>query len=182
MKEGFDVWLETQLHGSLNRVLSSARPPALESLLERGAPPVSLFGRRLSTSTAAGLAAATLAVAGGGYAAASVANGSPNPVVWGQQVRQQVETCQDQRATGERGIGDCVSTFARQNGVEHRPQQHESVSAGARATGEGGQPGSSGHHGQPTPGGSGAPKAHPTPDDGHGGGDHGNSGSKSPKP
>lgn len=171
MNENFDSHIETELRASLARVVSAARPPALQSLLERKAPSfLAIFGRRLSASTAAGVAAAALAVAGGGYAAASVANGTANPTVWGQQVRQQVEACQDQRAsdtrighaTEIRGIGSCVSTFARQNGEAHR-DLNASSHPSPPAKGEGGQPGSSGGgHGKSAP----EPKAHPTP--GHG--------------
>lgn len=181
MTERFDTWLEKQLRASLTPVQAKARPPALESLL--GTEPethILTLPRRFSTPLAAGLAAAALAVAGGGYAVASVANGSPNPTVWGQQVKQQVEACQDNRTSSERGIGQCVSSFARQNGQAHQAQ-HESVPGSPKAaegadTGNGhGKPGA--HPNQPTPkhsdggpGGSGdhhgGPAAKPSPEPG----------------
>src|SRR6266702_2480445 len=50
--------------------------------------------------------------------------GSANPGDWGHQVVQQVQTCKNALAPGSHGIGQCVSTFAKQHGPdvssEHR--------------------------------------------------------------
>jgi hypothetical protein len=73
--------------------------------------------------------------AAGAAAATEVANtGSFNPLDWGQQVKQQVQTCKDTlRASGVRGIGPCVSAFASQNGQNHR----NSHASDARTNGKG---------------------------------------------
>lgn len=55
----------------------------------------------------AGAAAVVILGAGG----ATVATGSPDPTVWGQQVRAIVTQCKTERSPGERGIGHCVSGF-----------------------------------------------------------------------
>lgn len=172
MTDRFELWLEKQLRTSLTPLMAQARPPALDSLVgTETASRTLVFARRFSTPAAAGLAAAALALAGGGYAFASVANGSPNPTVWGQQVRQHVEACQDNRATGERGIGHCVSSFARQNGEAHRAQ-HESAPGG-----QGAAEGADNGHGKASPHGS-APstKSH------NGSGDHHGAGTSKPSP
>src|SRR5215470_3810855 len=57
-----------------------------------------------------------LGTLGGGTVAA--ASGA-----FGQQVKAQVESCKDALANGVHGIGDCVSDFAQQHGVQQR-QQH----------------------------------------------------------
>ena len=67
------------------------------------------LGLKLATGVA--VAAAALTVAG------VSTTGSLNPADWGQQVKQQVETCKDQLAAGEHGIGECVSDFASQHGA-----------------------------------------------------------------
>ena len=67
------------------------------------------LGLKLVTGVAVAAAAVTVA--------AVSTTGSLNPADWGQQVKQQVETCKDQLAAGEHGIGDCVSDFASQHGA-----------------------------------------------------------------
>lgn len=70
-------------------------------------------GVKLLTGIAVVGAAVTVA------AATEVAStGSINPQNWGQQVTHQVQTCKDTlRASGTRGIGPCVSQFAKQHGT-----------------------------------------------------------------
>ncbi len=64
-----------------------------------------------------GFAVVVLAAAGAGAATEAALTGSLNPADWGQQVKQQVDTCKDTlRASGVRGIGPCVSAFAKQHG------------------------------------------------------------------
>ena len=87
----------------------------------------------LGTKAAAGGAVAAL-VTGGAVAAAAV-TGSTNPANWGQQVVQAVQDCKDgrvspgsQAASASRGIGQCVSAFARQHGEQQRAE-HEAQGA-----------------------------------------------------
>jgi hypothetical protein len=78
----------------------------------------------VSTRAAVGLAAAVLALAAAGAATEVALGATVNPENWGQQVVQQVQKCKLALASGERGIGDCVSDFASQHGqqvsAEHR--------------------------------------------------------------
>jgi hypothetical protein len=82
-------------------------------------------GVALGAKLLTGFAVAALAVAGAGVSSEVATTGSLNPSDWGQQVVQQVNTCKDTlRASGVRGIGECVSAFAKQHGKivsgEHR--------------------------------------------------------------
>lgn len=71
------------------------------------------IGVKLLTGIAVAAAAVTVAAA----ATEVASTGSINPADWGQQVSQQVQTCKDTlRASGTRGIGQCVSQFANQHG------------------------------------------------------------------
>jgi hypothetical protein len=71
-----------------------------------------------------GFAVAALAATAAGAATEAAITGSLNPTDWGKQVVQQVATCKADLATGEHGIGACVSAFANQHGklvsAEHR--------------------------------------------------------------
>ena len=71
------------------------------------------LGVKILTGFAVAAAAATFAAA-----ATEVAiTGSINPLNWGQQVTQQVDACKASAARlGVHGIGQCVSSFARQHG------------------------------------------------------------------
>jgi hypothetical protein len=72
------------------------------------------IGAKVLTGFVVAAAAATVAVA----ATEVATTGSLNPSDWGQQVTQQVQTCKDTlRASGTRGIGQCVSQFAKQHGA-----------------------------------------------------------------
>ncbi len=72
------------------------------------------IGVKVLTGLVVAAAAATVAVA----ATEVATTGSLNPSDWGQQVTQQVQTCKDTlRASGVRGIGQCVSQFAKQHGA-----------------------------------------------------------------
>jgi hypothetical protein len=172
VSDSFETWLESQLNRSLHPVVASAAPPAAQQVLTAamaGGSALSLgsalsaVSSAMSTKATAGVAAATIAVAGGGYAAGATITGSPNPLNWGQQVRTQVATCQAQRASSartinhqpegqetaedasqERGIGDCVSSFARQNGQNHRSANSGEATTNA-AAGNGGAAGAGGN-------------------------------------
>ena len=122
----------------------------------------------VATAAKAKVAAAVLAgvvVAGGGAAGATVAaaNGA-----FGSQVAAKVTTCKQQLTSGVHGIGQCVSTFAKQKGVQERDQHSQNNgkgnngkpagTPGAHATPSGRPsmtPGAAGNHGAPpieTPG------------------------------
>jgi hypothetical protein len=118
--------LESELHRALDPVSSYAIPPR-RALRPRG-PLKALVGgtgAALSLKVLTGVAVAAAAVTVAGAAS----TGSLNPAVWGQQVKQQVETCKDQLAQGQHGIGECVSDFASQHG--------QTVASGARQHGNG---------------------------------------------
>ena len=109
--------LESELEQELHRVLDpiAAMPiPARRQVQAHGLSRV-LFG---GAGTALGVKLLTgVAVAAAAVTVAGVTTtGSLNPVDWGQQVQQQVESCKAQLATGQHGIGDCVSDFASQHG------------------------------------------------------------------
>jgi hypothetical protein len=118
--------LEFELHRVLDPVASTPIP-VRRSIRPRG--PVKTLlggaGAALTIKILTGVAVAAAAVTVAGAATTH----SLNPSVWGQQVKQQVETCKDQLAQGDHGIGDCVSGFANQHG--------QSVASDARQHGNG---------------------------------------------
>ncbi len=76
--------------------------------------------RILPAAAAAKAVAAVAAVAAAGAVTATAVTHSPNPQVWGQQVKAAVEQCKDDLKSGQHGIGDCVSDFASQKGQTER--------------------------------------------------------------
>lgn len=75
------------------------------------------------------IAATTVVLtAGGGVGAKTAITGSPNPFVWGQQVKRHVLSCKRELAPGQHGIGRCVSAFARRHGVQERGERSRSKS------------------------------------------------------
>ncbi len=122
----FDREIESELSRVLGPVdrasIPAWRAPASGGAMKR------LFGgagAALGAKFLTGFAVAALAVAGAGVTTEVATTGSLNPSDWGQQVVQQVNTCKDTlRASGVRGIGQCVSAFAKQHGKavsdEHR--------------------------------------------------------------
>lgn len=74
-------------------------------------------GAALAAKIVTGFAVAAIASTAAVAATEISLTGSANPANWGQQVKQTVETCKDTlRASGTRGIGQCVSAFANQHG------------------------------------------------------------------
>ena len=74
-------------------------------------------GAALAAKFLTGFAVAALAMGAAGVTTEVATSGSLNPNAWGQQVKQQVATCKATlRASGVRGIGPCVSAFAKQHG------------------------------------------------------------------
>ncbi len=93
-------------------------------------------GAALGAKVLTGIAVAAAAVTVAGAATEVATTGSLNPQNWGQQVTQQVEHCKATlRASGTRGIGQCVSQFAKQHG--------QAVASAARHHGQGNDDGAS---------------------------------------
>jgi hypothetical protein len=85
-------------------------------------------GAAIAAKIVTGFAVAAIASTAAVAATEISLTGSADPANWGQQVKQTVETCKDTlRASGTRGIGQCVSAFANQHG--------KTVSAGHPANG-----------------------------------------------
>lgn len=163
---GFDGWLDQQLQEAAGSHVGPSPLPAqaVYQTASWGGPRLSVLARAatlISAKGAAGIALAMLAAGAVGAAAEAAVTGSPDPTVWGQQVKAQVVTCTDALAPGSHGIGSCVSKFAKLNG-DKTSDAHQA--SGARThtpgppsghPGPGNHPGS-GHHtgpsGQPSPG------------------------------
>jgi len=86
----------------------------------------------VSAKGAVGLAVAALAVAAAGVGAEAAITGSADPSNWGQQVVQQVDKCKDALAPGSHGIGECVSTFAKQHGKQESSKHSSGHASDAR--------------------------------------------------
>jgi hypothetical protein len=115
MSDPFETFIEAQLNQHLGPLVGSAMPPAAgrfaAAALGAGISASAGSGlfAAITTKTAAVIATAGLAAGGGGAVAATVATGSSNPVVWGQQVQAAVTQCKTELSPGERGVGHCVS-------------------------------------------------------------------------
>ena len=110
--------LERELAEELHRVLDpiAARPIPPRRAVQGTRTLKTVLGGAgaaltIKVLTGVAVAAAAVTVAG------AAATGSLTPVVWGQQVTQQVSSCKSKLAAGDHGIGDCVSQFASQHGV-----------------------------------------------------------------
>jgi len=100
----------------------------------------------VSTKAAVGIAVAVLAVGAAGIVTEAAVTGSTNPNDWGSQVVQQVDKCKAALAPGSHGIGQCVSTFAKQHGPQVSADHRAS---GARTNGSGHTPGPPASPGKP---------------------------------
>jgi hypothetical protein len=158
---------DREIERELNRVLG---PVDAQTIPAWRTPASGGFMKRILGGTGAAVAAklltgfAVVAFAAAGAAAATevASTGSFNPLDWGQQVKQQVQTCKDTlRASGVRGIGPCVSAFASQNGQNHR----NSHASDARTNGKGHDKGNGKDKGNGNGNGNGQPsdKAHGKP-------------------
>jgi hypothetical protein len=113
----FERALEHELHrildpmtaGSIPARRATATGGSMKKLLGGAG---AAIGVKILTGFAVAVAAATVAVA----ATETAITGTVDPTVWGQQVKQQVDTCKDTLAAGQHGIGDCVSDFAKTHG------------------------------------------------------------------
>jgi hypothetical protein len=96
-------------------------------------------GAAVAAKIVTGFAIAALASTAAVAATEIAITGSANPDNWGQQVKQTVATCKETlRASGTRGIGQCVSAFANQHG--------KAVSAGHTPNGHSTDKGANGKH------------------------------------
>ena len=143
----FDREIESELSRILGPVdrasIPAWRAPVSGGVMKR------LFGgagAALGAKLLTGFAVAALATTAAGVAT----TGSINPNDWGQQVVQQVQHCKDTlRASGVRGIGECVSAFASQHGKQVSAE-HRNSDARSNSHGKNGQHGKSGEHGKPS--------------------------------
>jgi hypothetical protein len=116
----FDRDLERELHRILDPI-SASPVPSRRTLASRRVTRRFLggAGAALGVKVLTGFAVAAFAAAAAGAATEVAVTGSLNPADWGPQVHQTVQTCKDQlRASGTRGIGACVSAFAKQHGQQ----------------------------------------------------------------
>jgi hypothetical protein len=115
-------FFERDLEDELHRILDpmTAGPIPVRTSMQPGGSMKKLLGgagaaigMKILTGIAVAAAATTFAVA-----ASEVAiTGSINPANWGKQVTTQVDACKASAARlGVHGIGQCVASFARQNG------------------------------------------------------------------
>jgi hypothetical protein len=118
-------------------------------------------GAALVVKVLTGVAVAAFAATAAGAAAEATITGSLNPADWGQQVKHQVAVCKADLATGEHGIGACVSAFAKQHGklvsAEHRASGSRLNQGNGNANGHSTDKGANGNgkgksqsHGQPS--------------------------------
>jgi len=136
--------IERELEEELHRVLDpiAARPiPRRRALSGHRSLKTVLGGAgaalTIKVLTGVAVAAAAVTVAG------AATTGSLNPVVWGQQVTQQVSSCKSKLAAGDHGIGDCVSQFASQHGaaVASAARHHGNGNGSGNPTDNGGSNG-----------------------------------------
>ena len=154
----FERELEQELHRILDPIVAAPIPfrraPITGGIMKRllgGA------GAALGLKIVTGLAVAAFAAVVAGSATEVAVTGSLNPADWGQQVKQTVETCKDTlRASGTRGIGPCVSAFAKQHG-ELVSDSHQASNArqnnGKNKSHSNGNSNGSGHKGSGSGGG-----------------------------
>ena len=114
----FEREIELELHRVLDPI--SAEPIPMRNRVLSGGIMKRLLGgagAAIAAKAVTGFAVAALAASAAGAATEVAVTGSLNPADWGQQVKQAVATCKDTlRASGTRGIGQCVSAFASQHG------------------------------------------------------------------
>jgi len=162
---------DSEIERELNRVLG---PVDNQSIPAWRAPASGGFMKRILGGTGAALAAKVLtgfavvafAAAGAGAATEAAITGSLNPMDWGQQVKQQVATCKTTlRASGVRGIGPCVSAFAKKHG-DQVSDSHQASSArdnGKDNKGNNGKNKGNNGHGKGSDNGQPSDKAHGKP-------------------
>jgi hypothetical protein len=101
-------------------------------------------GAALAAKIVTGFAVAAIASTAAVAATEIALTGSANPANWGQQVKQTVATCKETlRASGTRGIGQCVSAFANQHGKTESAGHSDGA---GNASGNGKAKGNKGKH------------------------------------
>src|SRR5713101_2791762 len=116
----FESELERELHRILDPIAAAPIPfrraPSSGGIMKRLLGGV---GAALSLKLLTGIAVAAAAVVVAGAATEVAVTGSLNPTTWGEHVTQAVQSCKDTlRASGTRGIGQCVSAVANQHGKQ----------------------------------------------------------------
>jgi len=164
---GFDELLERELQwrvGNLRTPSPGADQAAYRAVSAGGKrmPLLSSLTAAASSKAAVGLATAALVV-GGGSAAAAAVTGSTDPGTWGKTVTAAVASCKADLASGQHGIGHCVSKIASRKGQEERSSHAASAArmnepAGTPSAHPTGRPATA-----PTSHPTGAPTSHPTP-------------------
>ena len=119
----FERELEQELHRVVDPIIAAPSPPR-RRLQPRGSIKKKLLGgagAALGLKVLTGVAAAAAAITVAGAATEIATTGTVNPQDWGNQVSRQVQTCKDTlRDSGTRGIGQCVSEFAKHHGAAER--------------------------------------------------------------
>ena len=139
--------LEETLHRVLDPIAARPIPPRRGAMPRRGAfrTVAGGAGAALTVKVLTGVVALAAAVT----VAGAVTTGSINPVVWGQQVSEQVETCKANIAnSGQHGIGECVSDFANTHGslVSSDARHHGGANDKNGGNGTNGSGSSNGHN------------------------------------
>jgi hypothetical protein len=122
----FDAWLERELKQAASAqagphpLPSQARYQAVSLQPISRLNPVLALRSLASTRAAAAAFVAVVAVVAAGAAAEAAITGSADPSNWGHQLVRQVQHCKAALTPGSHGIGECVSTFARQHGKPQR--------------------------------------------------------------
>jgi hypothetical protein len=179
---GFDGWLERELHQDASAVVGSNPLPSqarYHAVALAGTALGALSFAILSTKTVTAAALSVVAIVAAGATTEALVTGSANPADWGHQVVQQVQKCKAALPPGGHGIGECVSSFASQHGKQEKKTNAASSPNpnpnGGSSNGEpAGGPPSDQPHGapssHPTDHPHGAPSSHPTPGNGNGSG------------
>jgi hypothetical protein len=126
----FENWLEQELKRGFTHTAGHApSTPRYASLAPlAGGHSVIYIASAAAKSKLAVVGAAAALAAGGGVGAKAAITGDANPFNWGQQVKHQVQTCKQQLAAGQHGIGKCVSAFAKQHGAQRRQAHSHAAS------------------------------------------------------
>ena len=141
----FEQWLEQELNRKLSPMTPLRQRPGQARyqavmLRNRRNKMTFMLPTAAAAKAVAALAAATVTVSAAGAIAAAAVTGSPNPQVWGQQVKAEVQTCKDALTMGQHGIGACVSAFASKHGQTERTDH---ANANGQTNGFGAHPGQS---------------------------------------
>jgi hypothetical protein len=160
----FERELESELHRVLDPMSVATIPPRRS--IESGGTMKKLLGgtgAAITLKVLTGIIAAAAAITVAGAAT----TGGLTP--FGQQVKHEVAVCKDTlRASGVRGIGQCVSAFAKTHGQSvasgARQNGSNNASANGQANSHGKNKGNANGHGKPTNLPTGRPSSAATPE------------------